>query len=93
MQENEKKRWLGVALTTELHVFGWIFFIGPHSIRALSTLKHKNVLLKESNVELAQQVTVLKDEVAYWSSNFAKEKCAREQLKMARKNDIVYQLS
>lgn len=93
MQEYQIRRWIIASLTLELAVFGWIFFGGPYNIRTVTAAEHQNNIFKNRNVALVNELDVLKEEVAYWNSDFAKEKYAREQLHMARKNDIIYELS
>ena len=78
----------------EILLFCWVYLLGPHGIQILWCMRQENEqALCELN-EISGQVKVLGDEIAAWGAHaFYKEKVAREQLQMARADDIVYLLS
>lgn len=85
---------LRLFLLLEVVVFGYIYLFGNNGLHALTKLKQETVLFEQEVDQLAREVTSLEDEIETWESDdFYKEKIAREQLQMARKNDEIYMLN
>ncbi len=89
---HEKKRWLlRIALATEVLLFAITFFFDSHGMRALYALQAETVVLRNEIDTLGSEVAVLEHDIAQWHEDvFYKEKMAREQLQMARCDEIIY---
>lgn len=84
-----------IFLCGEVVIFCYVCFYGSHGLYKLAELKQENVdCLKKVDV-LAQEVAQLKNKIFTWQqyAHFYKEKIAREQLRMAYKNDSVYYIT
>lgn len=86
-----KRLWLRLFFAVEVICFFWFYFFGAQGIMQL--LKRNNY-----NQQLGKKIEVLQDElkaleysINEWQVNsFLKEKMAREQLDMARPNELIY---
>jgi len=66
---------------------------GNNGVYALQYLRDDNKELEQKIDQLSDQVAQLEHEVTEWKTNdFYKEKIAREQLQMSRKDDEIYYL-
>lgn len=82
---------LRLFLLLEVVVFGHIYLFGNNGLHSLTKLKQETKLFEQEIHQLAEEVESLEVEIEKWNSNdFYKEKIAREQLQMARKNDEIY---
>ncbi|MCL5875882.1 MAG: septum formation initiator family protein [Candidatus Dependentiae bacterium] len=89
---HESKRWImSLLLAGELLFFSFTFFFGSHGIQALHELRKEITLLQGDIVILENEVDVLNADIIQWRENdFYREKMAREQLQMARKEETIY---
>lgn len=72
----------------------WVYWYGAHGLSSLLTLRRECEQLKKEIADTQRQLDVTQEEIIAWNAHsFYKEKMAREQLKMARKDEIVYCLS
>lgn len=79
-----------IFLLCEILVFLGIYFFGVDGIAKLCNLRDENIKLEHEIVELQRDVANLDHEIAGWNSDpFYKEKVAREQLQMARKDEEI----
>jgi len=82
---------LRLFLLLEVVVFGHIYLFGNNGLHSLTKLRQGIKLIEQETHQLAREVESLEIEIEEWESNdFYKEKIAREQLQMARKNDEIY---
>jgi len=82
---------LQLLLLAEGGIFVYVYLYGNNGHYALQQLCNENKQLEEKIDQLSQEVVQLKQEITEWEINdFYKEKVAREQLQMSRKNDEIY---
>ncbi len=75
----------------EICAFVGVYIFGTRGVRALKKLQHENAGLEQEIKRIQAQLQVQKKEVDLWRKHaFYKEKIAREQLQMARKNDQIF---
>ncbi|MCA9769830.1 septum formation initiator family protein [Candidatus Dependentiae bacterium] len=75
----------------EVFVFCLVYLLGTQGIVRVKQLQRENSKLEQEIILLKQEVNILEQEIISWQTNiFHKEKIAREQLQMARKNEQVY---
>ena len=75
----------------EICAFIGVYIFGTRGVRALKKLQHSNAQLEQEINRLNNQLQTQKKEVDVWRKHaFYKEKIAREQLQMARKNDQIF---
>ncbi|MCL4229181.1 septum formation initiator family protein [Candidatus Dependentiae bacterium] len=81
-------------LYTEMIVLG-VFYIGsPHGVQSVTRLAHECEDVEQQVLNVKRDIATLELEVDQWESEpFYKEKIAREQLQMARKNEVIYHYS
>lgn len=83
-----------VLFAGELLVFVWVYFCGAHGFLELTALREECALIAVHKTEKAACIKKLQDKVIAWNvHSFEKEKLAREQLQMARKEEIIYLIS
>ena len=86
-----KRMLLQLLLVAEGSVFIYVYLHGNNGVYALKFLCNENKKIKQKIDLLSHQVARLKHEITEWKTNdFYKEKIAREQLQMSRKNDEIY---
>lgn len=86
-----KKFFLRLFFVAEIVVFVWIYVAGFTGVSKMTSLKKENQLLLDELVLLEKEVKKLEDDFQKWEHiPFYKEKCAREELQMARDTDDVY---
>ncbi|MDR3550051.1 MAG: septum formation initiator family protein [Candidatus Babeliales bacterium] len=89
-----KRRVLRIFFVLEVMVFAGFYVMGPHGLRAQQKIDKENAELKNETVVLQQELHTLNETIAQWDAHpFFKEKIAREQLQMARKDDQIYYMS
>ncbi len=79
-------------LLFEVVVFLMIYSFGPKSIKTLYDIYHQKEKIQNEIVLLEQENTKLTDLIAYHTTEFAKEKIAREVLLMKKTDEKVYLL-
>lgn len=90
----QNKRWGGrILLGLELAVFLYIYIFGSQGVWAYCQVKKENGVLEGQIAQLRNEIVQINQQVVDWQQDvFGKEKIAREQLQMARKDDDVYYL-
>ncbi len=85
---------LQLLLIAEGCIFVYVYLYGNNGMYALQQLHNENEQLEQNIDQLSQQVTQLEHEITVWEINdFYKEKVAREQLQMSRKDDEIYYIT
>lgn len=79
-------------LLFEVVIFFVIYCFGPKSIKTLYDVYHQKEKIKDEITFLEQENKKLADLIVYHGSEFAKEKIAREVLKMKKPDEKVYLL-
>lgn len=75
----------------ELCMFTWVYYYGPHGMQVLHKLVNENTVLEKEVAMTRTDIKELETKIIAWNSDpFYKEQVAREQLQMARKNEIIY---
>lgn len=83
-----------LLFATELLVFVWVYFYGAHGFLELTALREECAQIVVQKERKAADIKLLQDKVIAWNvHSFEKEKLAREQLQMARKDEIIYLIS
>lgn len=86
-------RLLKLFLYIECLIFAFLYIAGTNGLQALKQLKRENRALSQDIKQVLQEVSTLQNEIADWHKYpYYKEKIAREQLQMMRKNEIIYLL-
>ena len=95
MAQAELKRLTArVLFAGELLVFVWVYFYGAHGFFELSALREECTQIAAQKERKAADIKLLQDKIIAWNvHSFEKEKLAREQLQMARKDEIIYLVS
>ena len=89
-----KRILLQLLLITEGSIFVYVYLYGNNGVYALQQLCNENKQLEQKIDQLSQEVTELEHEIIAWEINdFYKEKVAREQLQMSRKDDEIYYIT
>lgn len=89
-----KQLLLRVFFGAELLVFAGIYMFGPHGVKCLWHMKQENKQLEVEVAVLGTEIAVLEQKIVQWNTNpFYKEKFAREQLQMAKKDELIYYFS
>ncbi len=86
-----KKAMMRLFLIAEMITFGYIYVCGKNGLQSL--YNHQNMVMdiKQDIMFLDQEVVLLEKEINVWQSDdFYKEKIAREQLQMARRDDELF---
>jgi cell division protein FtsB len=75
-------------------LFAYIYLFGPHGMRVLMDIEQEDAQLNSEITQVQMRVNTLQTTITQWNIHpFYKEKIAREQLQMARKNDEIYYIS
>ena len=86
-----KRILLPLLLVIEGSVFAYVYLHGNNGVYALQRLCNENRGIEQKIDQLSHQVAQLEHEITEWETNdFYKEKVAREQLQMSRKDDEIY---
>lgn len=94
MVKNGNRILVGVFLGLELILFGYVLMYGSHGVQALSTIERENKGILEKIEVIEGKIAHLQQAIQEWDHySFYKEKIAREELHMARKDDIIYYYS
>lgn len=86
-----KKIILRTFFAIEIVVCSFLYLFGAQGMRTVYAMKQQNSALSQEVTLARVNVKQLELQIAVWqTSDFYKEKKAREQLQMARTDDIVY---
>lgn len=86
-----KKIIMRTVLGIEFFTFAWLYVYGPHGLQMLGRMKHENHILEQHVQTLQDDVRDFENKIVAWNAYpFYKEQVAREQLQMARKDEIIY---
>lgn len=86
-----KRLLLRLFFGVEIVILTLMYLFGAQGLQALLRIRKENVRLAFEVKELEQKVQDAEQTVLAWESNpYYKEKAARENLHMARKDDQVY---
>jgi len=85
------KRLIYVMLGMQLLVFGYFYYWGQHGLQYLTGLKKERIEKLAILDDLHMQSELLQDQIEDFStSEFLKEKFARQRLCMKKDGDVVY---
>lgn len=80
-----------VLFAVELFIFSWMYMFGVHGFNQLVHLKSEMKEVAQEVAQKEQEVCKLEKAIIAWNvHSFCKEKMAREQLQMARKDELIY---
>lgn len=86
-----KRALLRIFFALEIVACAFFYLFGAQGLRTLSHMKQENQQLAGRINSMRESIKEIEMEIALWQTNdFYKEKKAREQLQMARTDDIVY---
>jgi cell division protein FtsB len=86
-----KKALLRIFFAFEIVVFSFVYLFGAQGLSTMRQLKQEDTQLQTTLVQLEQEVQTLTIHVAALKTNpFYLEKIARENLHMARKDEVIY---
>jgi len=86
-----KRMLLQLLLVVEGCTFAYVYLHGNNGLYTLQCLCNENKGLEQKIDQLSGEIVQLEYEIAEWKINdFYKEKVAREQLQMSRKDDEIY---
>lgn len=89
-----KKIVVQLILSVELVTWSAWYYYGQKGIAAISAMKGNNAVFEQRLNDLRTKIAIHEHEIDQWDlSTFYKEKIAREQLQMARHNDIIFYLT
>ena len=75
----------------ELVAFGYLYVFGNNGLQSLRVVAQENADIECEIEHLNQEVAALEVEITAWNQHpFYREKIAREQLQMARRDDRIY---
>jgi cell division protein FtsB len=87
----KKRYWSRLFLGVEIVVFGLFYWFGADGFRNLHKFNHEKSMLEQEVRVLSGEIDQLNNEViAFEQDIFYREKLAREQLQMARKNEEIF---
>ncbi len=88
---NLKRFLMRMLLCAEMCMFGYLYVCGKNGLQLLTSKNQELALLESQCNALQQDVSLLQSDIHAWQTNdFYKEKIAREQLQMARKDDKLF---
>lgn len=86
-----KKLVLPLIFLSELGGVGYYFVFSAYGLQAIHTQREKNVTLEDEIDTLQRDVSILEGVTHAWEHDpFHMERVAREELHMARDNEIIY---
>ncbi len=87
----QKRLALRLFLFVEVMVFGWLYYYGARGVTSVRELKLENQEIAARIFELQEEIEDVDRKIVAWQTDpFFKEKIAREQLQMARADEIIY---
>lgn len=94
VMKNVRKRLLRVLFAIEIVGFSYLYFFGNDGLRAVKKLQAERDSIAAQVAHIKYDIAALDRDIASWQTDpFYKEKCAREQLHMARRGEEVYYTS
>ena len=89
-----KRLILRAFFSIEIVLFSWVYLYGASGLDHLLILQKENNLLLHETQTLQQNIARLELDIKQWNAHpFYKEKIAREQLQMIRKNERIYYIT
>ena len=86
-----KKTVIKQLFVLEIFIFVGLYFFGDNGLKNINKVKQENQKLCVQVLELKDEIKEIELEVKEWqSSDFFKEKYARERLQMAKEGDEIY---
>lgn len=86
-----KRKLFRLLFAGEIIIFGILYFFGPYGVYYLQHTSAEYRELKKEITTLQQEIKELENNIyLIKTDSFYKEKIAREQLQMARKEDVIY---
>lgn len=83
-----------MLFVAEILIFTYVYFFGAYGFGALLVVREECSGLAAQVQERTLLVKGIQDQIIAWNvHSYPKEKLAREQLQMARKDEVVYLLS
>lgn len=78
----------------EMCICLWVYLFGVHGWYRLIELRNECQSMRQTIARKQQEIEAVQEQITAWNTHsFYKEKMAREQLQMARKNDLIYYLN
>jgi len=75
----------------EMCTFGYMYLCGKNGLQLLQKQKKDLSVLEHECTQIQKEIDTLQQDIFVWQTNdFCKEKIAREQLQMARKDDKLF---
>jgi cell division protein FtsB len=88
---NTKKLMLRVFFCCEVFIMALCYCGGMHGITFVMRMKQKHTMLENDIATLYKNIENLSMDIENWAaSSFCQEKIAREQLHMARPDDVIF---
>jgi cell division protein FtsB len=86
------RRWLlRIFFAAEVMLFCLLYIYGPQGLFLIKNMHEKNLLGNQEIEQLVVGVADLERDIMLWKTHsYYKERIAREQLQMARADDLVY---
>lgn len=79
------------VLYAEMMILGLLYVWSPHGVQPITRLMNEYQEIEEQVVNLKRDIASLDGEIARWEQDpFYQEQIAREQLQMARKDEVIY---
>lgn len=83
-----------LLFVSELLIFVWVYFYGAYGFFELTALRQECAEVAMQKEHELAKIKLLQNKIIAWNvHSFEKEKLAREQLQMARKDEIIYLIS
>lgn len=78
----------------ELCICMWAYLFGMHGWHRLMELRKECTHMQSTIMNKQQDIQAVQEQITAWTGDsFYKEKMAREQLHMARQDDLIYYLN
>lgn len=75
----------------EIILFSFFYYFGAQGLQAINNLKKNNIALKDELKKIELNVAKIQNQLAdYTSDPFFREKIAREQLLMAKDEELLF---
>jgi len=91
---NKKRYVVPCILAIEVLFGAWMYYGGQHGVQSIHALRAKNDATEQELNRMRTELAHLEHEIAAWHTHvYYKEKIARENLHMARRDDHVFYLT
>ena len=84
------RRCLMIFISFELFIFFVIYCFGPNSLKTLYEIHRLQVATRFEITALQKEIEILKSDIDYHQTDFAKEKIARQRLLMKKNDETIY---